>query len=85
MASPPSLRADALHLLCHARCPPAGELFSDTLQFPSPVSSSDALVRDETGRLSYHYAIVNLAAVPEVRLTAGQWHKGERRGPACLA
>ena len=44
----------------------AGELFSDTLAFPSPVSSSDAMMRDPDGRLLFHYAIVNYAAVPEV-------------------
>jgi len=43
----------------------AGELFSDSLAYPSPVSSSDAMVRDPSGRLLYHYAIINLAAVPE--------------------
>ncbi|PSC68460.1 Transmembrane 18 isoform A [Micractinium conductrix] len=42
-----------------------GELFSDTLAFPSPVSSSDAMMRDPDGRLLFHYAIVNYAAVPE--------------------
>ncbi|KAL4447543.1 hypothetical protein ABPG75_004762 [Micractinium tetrahymenae] len=45
--------------------PPEGELFSDGLDFPSPVSSSDAMVRDPSGRLLYHYAIINLASIPE--------------------
>lgn len=45
--------------------PQQGELFSDGLDFPSPVSCSDAIMRDPSGRLLFHYAIVNLAAVPE--------------------
>ncbi|PSC68436.1 Transmembrane 18 isoform B [Micractinium conductrix] len=47
-----------------------GELFSDTLAFPSPVSSSDAMMRDPDGRLLFHYAIVNYAAVPETPVPA---------------
>lgn len=39
-----------------------GALFSDALAWPSPVSASDGIVRDEGGRLLYHYAIINLAA-----------------------
>lgn len=53
-----------LHLPSHPSA--AGELFSDSLAFPSPVSSSDAMLRDGQGQLRYHYAIINLAAVPEV-------------------
>lgn len=52
---------------CGRPCPGcAGELFSDGLAFPSPVSSSDAMMRDPEGKLLYHYAIINLAAIPEV-------------------
>lgn len=54
---------------------PAGEIFSDGLAWPSPVSSSDAMVRDPAGRLLYHYAIINLAAVPEV---SWRWYRRER-------
>ncbi|KAL4434665.1 hypothetical protein ABPG77_002788 [Micractinium sp. CCAP 211/92] len=45
--------------------PQEGELFSDGLAFPSPVSCSDAMMRDPEGKLLYHYAIINLAAIPE--------------------
>lgn len=51
-----------LHL---RNAPQQGELFSDGLAFPSPVSCSDAMMRDPSGRLLYHYAIINLAAIPQ--------------------
>ncbi|EFN59941.1 hypothetical protein CHLNCDRAFT_133014 [Chlorella variabilis] len=44
---------------------PEGELYSDCLDFPSPIAAADSLTRDDGGRLLYHYAIINLAAVPE--------------------
>ncbi|KAL4856800.1 Nudix hydrolase 1 [Chlorella vulgaris] len=44
---------------------PEGELFSDTLKFPCPIAAADSLTRDAEGRLLYHYAIVNMAAVPQ--------------------
>lgn len=63
------------------RC--AGELFSDGLDFPSPVSCSDAIMRDPSGRLLFHYAIVNLAAVPEAR--KGQRRLGRAAGSTSVA
>ncbi|KAI7839974.1 hypothetical protein COHA_006295 [Chlorella ohadii] len=57
-----TLEETGIHL---RNAPREGEIFSDTLDFPSPVSSSDAMIRDEQGRLMYHYAIINLAAAPE--------------------
>lgn len=44
----------------------AGALFSDGLAWPSPVSASDGIVRDDGGRLLYHYAIINLAGTLQV-------------------
>jgi hypothetical protein len=45
--------------------PGAGELFSEELAFPSPVAAADSITRDASGGLLYHYAIINMAAVPE--------------------
>ena len=44
----------------------AGELFSDTLDFPTPIAAADSLTQDASGRLLFHYAIINLAAIPQV-------------------
>eukprot|EP00887_Chlorella_sp_A99_P003189 scaffold9.g3189.t1 len=44
---------------------PEGRVFSRDLAFPVGFATADALFKDDSGRLAYHYAIVDFAAVPE--------------------
>ncbi|KAL0042059.1 hypothetical protein WJX77_001881 [Trebouxia sp. C0004] len=42
-----------------------GLAFSKTLQVPTPFAAADAISRDDTQNIEFHYTIVEVAAVPE--------------------
>ena len=63
----------------------SAELYSDCLDWPSPIAAADSLTRDASGRLLYHYAIINLAAVPEVGGGAPLVQKRAGRASTSLA
>ena len=71
----------------HCRCPcavpcrAAGELFSESLEFPTPIAAADSLTQDASGRLLFHYAIINLAAIPQVGWGPGAPAGGKLRTP----
>lgn len=50
-----------VHGQTDARLPP----LSPDLAYPSSFIAGDAITRDEAGALAFHYAIVNVAGVPE--------------------
>ena len=40
---------------------------SDTLETPTPYAAADVITHDESGRLSFHYAIIEVQLVPHSR------------------
>ena len=39
---------------------------SDTLETPTPYAAADVITHDESGRLSFHYAIIEVQLVPHM-------------------
>ncbi len=47
---------------------------SDTLEVPTPFAAADVIAHDDSGRLSFHYAIVEADFAIPPALKAGQHH-----------
>eukprot|EP00201_Polytomella_parva_P017697 CAMPEP_0175054412 /NCGR_PEP_ID=MMETSP0052_2-20121109/9492_1 /TAXON_ID=51329 ORGANISM="Polytomella parva, Strain SAG 63-3" /NCGR_SAMPLE_ID=MMETSP0052_2 /ASSEMBLY_ACC=CAM_ASM_000194 /LENGTH=152 /DNA_ID=CAMNT_0016319107 /DNA_START=140 /DNA_END=595 /DNA_ORIENTATION=+ len=45
--------------------PESEEGFSDRLSFPTPFAACDCITKDRNGKLEFHYAVIEVAAVAE--------------------
>ena len=71
-----------LFFLAAAAAEAASSGVSSGLEVPTPFAAADVIVHDADGRLSFHYAIVEVTLIPHPAMSCVLW-KGKKN--ACLS